>query len=437
MSHSKPRILLYSHDTYGLGHLRRSLAVADQLARTLLGAHQLLLTGSMVAGAFSLPPRLDMIKLPALSKRSNGQYKARALPTSLQETIAWREQMILQAAIAFKPDLLLVDKTPAGVHDELLPTLRHLKTWSPDTRLALGMRDIEDDPEATRAEWAERGVPHLQDEVYDRILYYGWQEVFDPISSYQMSERAAAKLVECGYVSSPAATRSAQAVRRELDAHDKPLVVATAGGGGDGYKILRTYLEMQSGWPGEAPFHSLVVTGPLMPQGKRRLLRQAARTGGLTLVEFTPDLLSYVAAADLVVSMAGYNTVCEILSLGARSLLIPRMRPRSEQQLRAELLAERGLVRMLLPDDLSPDRLAAEVVAALATPRPAATLDMGGLARVSQAIADLLERPQLAPSDENTPGPNGRPTADELSSEENPQKAFSLGGVSHKEVIGV
>ena len=156
---AKPRILLYSHDTYGLGHLRRSLTIANQLAVDVKKSHQLLITGSMVAGAFALPPRLDLVKLPALSKRSNGAYTARTLPLTLRNTIAWREQMILQAAINFNPDIFLVDKSPSGVHGELLPAFRYLKTWSPHTRIVLGMRDIEDSPEKTRAEWAAAGVP--------------------------------------------------------------------------------------------------------------------------------------------------------------------------------------------------------------------------------------------------------------------------------------
>ncbi|MEK7327725.1 MAG: glycosyltransferase [Chloroflexota bacterium] len=398
MNRSKPRILLYSHDTYGLGHLRRTLAIAGQLARDLPKAHQLLLTGSMVAGAFGLPPRLDMVKLPALSKRSSGKYTARALPLSLSDTIAWRKQMILQAVTAFKPDLVLVDKSPAGVQGELLPTLRYLKTWSPETRLILGMRDIEDEPEATRAEWAASDVPHLHDEVYDHILYYGQRSIFDPGPMYEMSPRATAKLVECGYLGRDEieAARPESIVRRELGIDDQPLVVVTVGGGGDGHDVIKTYLDMLAGWPGGAPFYSLIVTGPLMAQGKRRLLRQAVQTNHLTLLDFTPDLFSYAAAADLVVGMAGYNTVCETLSLGKRAVFVPRVRPRGEQRLRAERLAARGLARMILPDDLSPDRLMAEVQAALDSPAPTVTLDMNGLSRVSRAVASLLAPPSAS-----------------------------------------
>ena len=344
----------------------------------------------MVAGAFGLPPRLDMIKLPALSKRSSGKYQSRALPLTLNETMTWRTQMILQAATAFKPNLVLVDKSPAGVQGELLPTLRYLKTWSPETKLVLGMRDIEDDAKATHAEWEAAGVPQLHDEVYDHILLYGERDIFDPVKVYGMSASAEAKLIECGYLGRAEAKRDAGLVRRELGIGDEPLVVLTVGGGGDGFEIIQTYLEMLANWPGGAPFYSLIVTGPLMTQGKRKLLRQSVRTNHLTLLEFTPDLGSYLAAADLVISMAGYNTVCETLSLGVRSLLVPRVRPRTEQLLRAERLARRGLARMLTPDELSTGHLMAEIKASLAGPKPAAALDMSGLPRVGRAIADLI-----------------------------------------------
>lgn len=385
-----PRILLYSHDTYGLGHLRRSLSVAGQLARDIAGTHQLLVTGSMVAGAFGLPPRLDMIKLPALTKRSSGKYKSRALPLSLKRTLAWREQMILQAAINFKPDLVLVDKVAAGVHGELLPTLRHLKTWFPETKIVLGMRDIEDSPSATQAEWAKNGVPQLLEQVYDAILLYGQRLVFDPLSAYKMSPSASSKVIECGYLRRASVSRSPKGLRRELDIKDKALVLLTVGGGGDGYEIIKHYFEMLALEGAQLPYHTVVVTGPLMAEGKRKSLQRMGHQKAVTLLEFTPDLVSYMAAADLVVSMAGYNTVCEILSLNKRALLIPRMRVRAEQFIRASSLAERKLARVLLPTELTPSRLANEIKSALSAPPPIVDLNLDGLPQVSAAIGSLL-----------------------------------------------
>ncbi len=382
--------MLYSHDTYGLGHLRRSLSVAHQIARDIPGSHQLLLTGSMVAGAFSLPPRLDMVKLPALSKRSSGQYKSRALPLTLKQTLTWREQIILQAVVNFRPHLILVDKAPAGVHGELLPALRHLRTWSPGTKIVLGMRDIEDSPDVTSAEWEENETHTLLNDVYHRILFYGQREVFDPVQAYGMSPLATTKFVECGYVRRTAVSRKPDAVRRELNIEDKPLVVVTVGGGGDGYEIVKIYLEMLAASNGPS-FHSVIVTGPLMPRAKRKALRKAVKGKPVTLLEFTPDLTSYMKAADLIVSMAGYNTVCEILSMQKRALLIPRTRVRAEQRIRATALAGRGLVHMLLPEELTPKRLAVEIEAALVSPCPQVNLNLNALQNVSQAVSALLQ----------------------------------------------
>ncbi|NOX63678.1 MAG: glycosyltransferase [Chloroflexi bacterium] len=389
---SGSRILLYSHDTYGLGHLRRSLSIAERLANDISDIHQLLVTGSMVAGAFATPPRLDIVKLPALSKRSSGRYKARALPLTLKQTLSWRADMILQAVIHFRPDILLVDKTPAGVHGELLPTLRQIKTWSPHTRLVLGMRDIEDSPEATRAEWLANDTHRLLDEVYDLILLYGRRDVFDPVDAYGMSSRAASKLVECGFLRRAQPERDAQQVRRELGLNrEDALAVVTVGGGGDGYPILSAYLELVA--RANPVTHSLLVTGPLMSHAQRQSLARMAQGLPVTLLTFTPDLVSYLAAADLVISMAGYNSTCEILSLEKRALLIPRAKVREEQRIRARALARRGLVHMLDPRDLSPPRLQQAVIAALNAPRPRAPFPFDGLKRVSETIAALCGAP--------------------------------------------
>ncbi len=387
---NRPRIMLYSHDTYGLGHLRRSLTIAFQLAQDIPEASQLLLTGSIVPGAFGLPERLDMIKLPALTKGGDGRYASRILPLSLAEIISWREQMILQAAIAFQPDLLLVDKSPAGVQRELLPTLRYLKDCSPNTRVVLGMRDIEDSPEATKAEWDSNGVPGLLADVYDWILLYGDRLVFDPVIEYDMSPAAHQKLIAVGYLGNVHPVRSRDAVREELQAGARPLVVVTVGGGGDGSALIETYLEAlrtQALSPDEV--QTLVVTGPLMAKSKRDSL-SASQFKHLMMLEFTHDLISYMAAADLVVGMAGYNTVREALALNSRLLLVPRTRPRAEQLIRAQRLNRRGLARFVIPDELSPQRLAAEIRTSLCMPRPVVDLNFSGVQTASRIISSLL-----------------------------------------------
>ena len=391
LSSPRPRVMLYSHDTYGLGHLRRSLTIAAQLSRDIPEASQLLITGSIVPGAFGLPEGVDMVKLPALTKHSDGRYASRILPLQLSEITAWRSQMIEQAALAFRPDLLLVDKSAAGVKRELVPTLRYLKSQSPQTRLVLGMRDIEDSPEATRAEWDADGVTELLEEVYDWILLYGERAVFDPVAEYNLPDKIQRKLIPVGYLGRAQPARSRLDVRRELGADQRALILVTVGGGGDGARLIEIYLQaLRDGALDPSAVKSVIVTGPLMAKGKRTDLRSAADIENVTLLEFTHELSSYMAAADLVVSMAGYNTVREALSLQKRLLLVPRTKPRVEQLIRARRLASRGLARFLIPDELSPQRLAQEIQSSLTLPPPTVDLDFNGVETASNIIANLL-----------------------------------------------
>jgi predicted glycosyltransferase len=391
------RILLYSHDTYGLGHLRRTLAIARQFAQDLPRASQLLVTGSMQSHRFDLPERLDYIKLPAVDKRSSGAYCSRVLPLPFDATMALRESIIFNAVQHFKPDVVLVDKAPAGVKGEMLRSLLHLKVDQPQTRLVLGMRDIEDDAAVVCADWRREGIHALLEDVYDTILLYGCRAMYDPVREYDLSSIVAAKMIPCGYIRRSEPIRPRRQVRHDVHMQTDRLVVITAGGGGDGFALLETYLQMLEGLRrhGPTPFDSLLITGPFMPSSKRARLRRLASPGqALTVMEFTPDLLSYLRAADLIVSMGGYNSICEILSLNQRAIIVPRVKPRTEQLIRAERFAAHGLLRMLHPDQLTPTRLLAEIVAALDDRRPvppeAVGIDMNGLLNASRVMARLL-----------------------------------------------
>ncbi len=392
----KPRILLYSHDTYGLGHLRRSLAIAQSISQHIPRSRQLLVTGSTVAGAFAMPPRLDIIKLPSLSKRSSGEYMPRTLPLPLGQTIHWRKEMIYQAVLHFQPDLILVDKAPAGVQGELLMTLEHVKQRLPKTRIVLGMRDIEDDPESTRREWVENNITAVLEKFYDAILLYGDRTVFDPVQAYDLPEEVAGRVVESGYIARYLHFRPFRLARRELGLGTEPFVLITAGGGGDGFGLVNAAIKMfEQGLAGG--IFPMVVTGPLMPQHHRKTLSERAQAVGVRLIEFTPNLIQYMHAADLVVGMAGYNTACEILSLQKRAVLVPRSQVRQEQKIRAGRLAELGLTRMLPPEKLSAESLWQEIEAGLADSPPIVGLNMDGLANATRAIAALLKTPDTFP----------------------------------------
>lgn len=388
--------MLYSHDSYGLGHIRRTLEIASQLVEHIPEASLVILTGSMQAHTYALPPRTEYIKLPTLTKNEAGAYCSRSLPHPINITIELRQRIIWESLCMLKPDIFLVDKSPAGIKGELLPALRHCKAFLPDTKLVLGMRDIEDDPHHVAREWNTSGVISLLEHTYDAIFLYGTPALYDPVLEYQLSPLIEDKLIPCGYIGRTHVSPPKEDISRELGLRTSQFVLVTPGGGDDGYAIVDTHVRLlrEKIRPGCHKFDSLIVTGPLMCPEKRHLLRQVASEDlALTVIDFTPHLYDYLRAADLVVSMGGYNTVVEILTANQRGIIVPRVHPRLEQYIRAERLSAKGLIDMIHPSELTPDRLFRSITGSLQGPRPPRPQDVGidlnGALNVSQAVKRL------------------------------------------------
>ncbi|MGH2531375.1 MAG: glycosyltransferase family protein [Thermomicrobiales bacterium] len=391
------RLMFYCHDTYGLGHLRRTLTLATDLRRRWPSTSQLIVTGSPVAQSFPYPPGADYVKLPAVVKTRAGRYEARSIATSFEAVRDMRRDILLSAARHFNPDAFIVDHAPAGLEGEAVATLRYLKEQSLRTRLILGLRDILDEAPRVRSTWQREGIHELLDNLYDRILVYGTPELYDVVAEYGLSPRAAAKTRYVGYLRRPPAARTRDEVRAELGVCSNRLVVVTAGGGGDGGDLFRSIADAIRHEPAANGYDWLLVAGPLMAEAELADLR--ARVGpraGVHLLDFAEDLASYLAAADAVVSMGGYNSVCEILSLNCPALIVPRVHPRREQLIRAEGLSRRNLIRMLNPKELSPRRLLTEIDTLVSTRRDGQVVDLDGLSRVAAELDALWWEPRPA-----------------------------------------
>jgi predicted glycosyltransferase len=154
----KPRVLFYSHDGLGLGHFRRTLAVAESLALQEPRASRLLLTGLPIAGAFDLPENLDYVRMPGIDKRRLFEANPDKEPGAPASVFAIRENVIAAAIEGFAPHLVVVDQTPAGLAGELLPVLRRPTRKGARPMFVLGLRDIVFGPERTRRMWEADGT---------------------------------------------------------------------------------------------------------------------------------------------------------------------------------------------------------------------------------------------------------------------------------------
>jgi predicted glycosyltransferase len=386
------RVLFYSHDGTGLGHLRITLGVATAYAALRPQDSLLLLTGSLHTSAFALPENLDYVKLPAMPKR---ELYASLPPTegftgSHNSTIRVRSALALTTVQAFDPHLVVVDHAPGGLFRELAPSLEWLAARSPRPQFALLMRDITFSPEQTRDIWRSEGAYPYLDGLYDAILVYGEQEIFDPIAAYAMSDQAAARTRFCGFLAPQSPRRNETEVHEELGVGNRKLIAVSAGGGADGGPMLRAFLSGLKDRDDPAML-AYVVEGPLLPDEERRAVRElAAQQPNVTLVPFDADYAAVVRAADVVVSMGGYNSVVEAVSFGKRPVVVPRLPGALEQKLRAAGFAALGLAQMVPPETLSSetlwDAINSELLNSVSPPR---SLNLDGVTTIASALAQL------------------------------------------------
>ncbi|MGH2783131.1 MAG: glycosyltransferase family protein [Thermoleophilaceae bacterium] len=391
------RFLFYSHDGLGLGHTRRNLALAAALTDAAPEASAIVVTGSSAAEDLGVPARVDIIRIPGLRKLGNGRYGARRLPLSGDDLCRVRAAALEAAVESFRPSVLVADKHPLGVRGELRPALEAIRRLGGQT--VLGLRDILDEAGAAVREWAADDIPFQIERHYDRILVYGAERVLDFVGEYALSPALAERTRFCGYVVHPLVRTAVREAGPARSRRSRPLVLASAGAGEDGYEVLRTFMQAASG----APFDAAVVCGSNCPAPARASLERIARERGVQFRSFVPDLARRFADADALVCMGGYNTFAEALTAGTPVVCVPRSRPRREQLIRARAFARLGLARVIEPDQLEPVRLRSEVCAALAGPsravlaeRAGSELDLDGAQTAADHLIELATRVPVA-----------------------------------------
>ena len=387
------RVSIYSQDSLGLGHLRRNILIGRAFLDARKDGNILLLADSPVAPFFTLPERMDHVKLPSIRKVSAGCWEATRLRIDERELVQLRADLLHNILLNFRPDLLLVDHMPGGAQGELLPAVKALKETHPECCVVLGLRDILDAPEVTQRVWESEGAYDAVRRYYDRILIYGSEEIFSTCSTYSLPVPHGGTHY-CGYVVKQDPVKRSREVRQTSRITKSHFVFVSAGGGGDGQGLMQTYVGAIRLLGPSANFYTLMATGVNAPPTFANELAAEARGLPIRIVPYVDDSPSCIAAADLVVCMAGYNTLAEVLYLKKKALVIPRSGPSAEQTTRARLLAERQLIDVLHPANLSPEKLAERLVGDLERsdyPLPERVLPMDGATQAANRLAELLQ----------------------------------------------
>jgi predicted glycosyltransferase len=390
------RLLIYSHDSFGLGHLRRCRAIAHHLVETFRHLSVLILSGSPIIGSFDFKSRVDFVRVPGVIKLRNGEYTPLQLHIDIERTLEMRSSIIQHTADIFDPHLFLVDKEPLGLRGEARDTLVMLKERG--AHLVLGLRDVMDEPVTLLDEWRRKNVFPALYELYDEIWVYGLPQIFNPLIELPGMLPLAHKVTFTGYL-----RRSLPSVPPNAGEHElpgEPYILVTTGGGGDGEALIDWVLRAYETDP-DIPHPALVVFGPFMHLERRvEFQERAARLGNIYAITFESRFERLLERAVGVVAMGGYNTFCEILSFGKPALLVPRTVPRQEQALRAERAAQLGLVHILADDEVRSPKLMAERLRALPSWPAPPVADypalLAGLDRIAERAAPWLGETQSA-----------------------------------------
>jgi predicted glycosyltransferase len=386
------RVLIYSHDSFGLGHLRRCRAIAHSLVDADPALSILILSGSPIIGSFDFRARVDFVRVPGVIKLRNGEYVSLGLHIDIEETLAMRSSIIRHTADIFDPDLLIVDKEPLGLRGEVRDTLQLMQRRR--ATVILGLRDVMDDPEALESEWERKNAVPALAEYYDELWVYGLPQICDPLAGLPVPASVRRRMVYTGYLRRSAADLAVTPDLQELV--DDEFLLVTPGGGGDGDALVDLVLSAYEHDRG-IPLPALIVFGPFMvPEQRAAFAARAARLANVRAITFNARLEALMARAAGVVAMGGYNTFCEILSFDKPALIMPRTAPRLEQFIRTERAAELGLVAMISEQQGRDPRVMAAALRRLpGQPAPSTVVIPGlldGMPNVNRLAKKWLDR---------------------------------------------
>ncbi|NLS11157.1 glycosyl transferase [Nesterenkonia sp. MY13] len=391
-------VAMYSHDSVGLGHARRNRALAYALAADLPRITGQRVRGLLVAGhpdatADALPEGWDWLVLPGFTRTTSG-YESRHLDVSTERLWHLRSATAAAALQAISPDLLIVDRHPFGVDDELLPALETMRDTG--TRCVLGMREVLDSPEVAEREWQRIGGPAAVAHYYDAVWVYGDQNVYDPVATGEIPGQLTERTRFTGYLAHgrPDDPLTSSSVRVE-----QPYILTMVGGGSDGGPLGLAAAQAKI----PAGHRHIILTGPQMPESDHDQILEAARNNAeyrsqIRVDRYAPHVPKLVRDAAATVCMAGYNSMAEVMATTTPALVVPRNSRRQEQPRRAAALAAAGAVQMLPAEELNPQELSTWFAGAVDRRTLRDAIDLDGLSAVGDLAAEQIQSFRQTPA---------------------------------------
>ena len=380
----QPAILFYCQHSLGMGHLVRSLALADSVRRRF---RVVLLNGGRLPKGVAVPAGIEVVNLPPLGMNEAGQLVSHDKRISVERALERRRKMIRESFATLRPAVVLIELFPFGrkkFAGELLPLLQAAR--QPETRalVVCSVRDILVSQREKQQEHDDRAATWAN-EFFDLVLVHSdpsfarFEDSFHPRIPLRVPVKYTGFVVPRAVVPRRAPPKSTK-------------IVVSAGGGFVGEPLLRMAIEAHGQLATDPQIEMKVIGGPLLPQESWQLLRSLSRgRKRLKLVRQVSDLAGELSGAAVSISQAGYNTCLDVLRAGVPALLVPFARNNeNEQRTRALRLQDLGLVRVLDDNEQTSEGLANKIRAMLNLKFATPALDLDGAERSAKLIESML-----------------------------------------------
>jgi predicted glycosyltransferase len=304
------------------------------------------------------PPNIEMIALPPLEQTTAGQIVTSRTGTTVAAVQSQRARLLLDTFFLTAPEVVLIELFPFGrtkFANEIVPMLDYAKARPRPPVVVCSLRDLLAGGRRNQQEHDDR-ARRVADAYFDAVLVHADPRLATLDETFRPRVRLRVPVSYTGFVTSP---RSADLVRHRSG------IVVSAGGGRVGGPLFQAAIEAHVLHPPADRLPMRIISGPFLPADQYDALRsQAAASPDITIERSVPALGPVLEAAALSISQCGYNTALDVLQTGVAGLVVPFAEGREdEQRARASRLAALGALRVLDPDDLTPPRLAQEIVA--------------------------------------------------------------------------
>jgi predicted glycosyltransferase len=381
----KPKILFYCQHSLGMGHLVRSLALAESLSADF---RVILLNGGRLPKKMRVPPEVKIINLPPLGLDENNKLVSRDRRRTVEKAQTLRKKIILDAYRMEKAEILLIELFPFGrkkFSGELVPLLEKARGKS---KIVCSLRDILVGQRSDRKKFEERAV-ETANRFFDAILVHSDSDFARLEDSFQMTAALRVPVFYTGFVA-PENNLSNEAKRISKTRK----IIVSAGGGLVGKNLLQAAIEAHALLPDKDEIEMKIIGGLFLPENDWNSLRETAKNQkNIYLRRFVKNLSGEMRRAELSISQCGYNTTLDILRSGVPALVVPfgEAGGEDEQTKRARSLEKLGAWRVF-GEKLTAKNLAREIQKTLQFQPRKISLDINGGEKSALILKDLLSK---------------------------------------------